>query len=498
MKKRISYTLLIFLIALMFMPLIEGTLFKNSYLHLIEIINQDKRANIQLISYEQGWLHSHAKIVVTLNKGLMTLYQIGLSKTNGPVSFTIEEEIAHGPIIYDRISNMIELGHAKIQNDILLPAEIKTNYFSTLSSQGIVRVDLISKFNGNWRGQLKFPTFVLSFPDIGELTWQGLAGEFNIVLADHYFKYTDFEAELGSFSFKGSPTNSYVKSVDTYPLSYQYNASYDNFGLYSGYTNMYTHSISVIKSVETRLIGERVAIHTAFSMDNKTFYSGTLSINIKRINASSFNIPYIQPFHVLITVSNFSIKGLLSYLDNLQLNSPEAIQKDVHAGEGFLMHMILPESNMQGDIALNSTLGSLTCHFNLLLRPDVPPPSTFKDLIASISTTANFIISPSVMTKLIELYNNKISVTKTPQGTTAQIMTQPKTPTPPATTPPSIKNNITPIPNPANNQATETPQQLVDDLLYGGFLNKDDNNNYITELTIKSGVWKLNDRVVSY
>lgn len=494
MRKRILYTFIIFLIAIAIMPWIEGALFKSKYLHLIEVINQDNRAEIKVISYQQGWLHSSAKIFVTLNKALIKLYQISITQANTPIGFTVEEKISHGPLIYDRFSNAFNLAHAKIQNDIYLPKEIQTTLFGNLTTNDMLRVDIISKFDGDWTGEINVPTFSLSIPNLGNLTWFGLTGSFNIILADHYFKSTNFVAKLGSFILKSSSQDTSIRSIETDPIKYKYSASYDDVGLFSGTTNAYTHTISIIKTNETKIIGKSVAIHTAFNMDRRTFYAGNLSINIKDLNISSNIIPAIQPLHMLITVNNFSIKGLLSYLDNISVNTPEAMQKiNVNTAEGLLMHMITPESFIEGDLSLNSSLGGLTSHFKSTLRSDVPPPSTFHDLIASLSTTANFVISPSVMQKIVELYNDKIFVSKTSQGTVAKFLTKPQTITVPA----SMTSKLTPIP--ATNQSSNlSAKQIVEDLLYGGYLAKDDNNNYITDLTIKSGEWKLNGRIVNY
>lgn len=503
MRKRIYYTLIVFLIVIALMPWIEGALFKKHYLHLIDIINKDNRVKIHIIEYKQGWLHSRAKIFITPNKALIKLYQISISGANStaPIGFTVDEQISHGPFIYDRFENKFELGYAKIQNNIYLPSQIETKLLGTLKTQGILQIDMLSEFDGDWSGKISIPAFSLSIPNFGDLAWLGLNGMFKIVLADNHFKHTRFEMQIGSIIMHGDAQNAYVKRMTIDPIKYRYNVTLDNSGLLSGYTNTYTRAFAITKADTSSVSGQHFAVHTAFNMDENTFYAGNLSINVKNLKISdkSLSLPTISPLHIEVLASNFDTKNLHTYVNTFRIDSLDNINNvDLKTLEGLLIHTITPTSIFRGEISLNSALGSFTCRFKSTLRPDIPAPSTFDDLIASANTEADFIMSPSVAVKIIELYNGRISVANTPKGRIAQIKPRTSSNTPPiASQTNTVTTSIQKQPVSVKTSPPLTPQQLIDELLIGGYLFKDDNNNYITNLTITSGVWQLNGKTVN-
>lgn len=558
-KRNYYYAFAFILIIIGMIPWIEGMLFKRHYFHLIDLINKDNRVKIDVLEYHEGWLHSYAKIHITINKQLTNLYLI-----TTPIEFTIEENISHGPIVYDSLQNKIEFGHAKIRNDIHLSSQLETLLVGSLKSEGVLQIEMLSEFDGDWSGQIHISKLILYLQNIGKVTWDGLNSDFKIIERNNFIKKTKFDGKIELLTMQGDTKNPYFTEMAIQPIKYSYIASHENAGLFSGNSHTYTPSISIIKPDGSHIMGSHLAMNTSFSMDKNTFYNINLSINSKNLKIPNEAIPVILQFQILISASNFSTHGLFEYLNNFKSDAQNAMQTaDLKAMESLLVHTIMPTSIFHGNISLNTSLGAFTCSFKSSWRPDVPIPNTFSDVISSAYTEVDFIMSPAVVQKIVELYKDNLITFNTPHGKSALINNQSlaikklgetifelqvkeflkqgkineqlalqiiaiKNQHQPAAAfsanidrlslTPEITSKLKQLYQLQQNEIDskisiaktnetdtnvhplnpETTKQLIDDLELGGFLKRDVNNNYVAKLTIGSGVWKVNGVDINY
>ena len=355
-----------------------------------------------------------------------------------------------------------------------------------------MRFEILSEYDGDWSGQIHISALSFSMQNLGKIIWNGLNGSFKIVLNQNKFKHAKAETTIGSINIQVDPLNESIKEFAIQPIKYRYDVTKSS-GLLSANTNTYTPQIAITTLTNKKLIIDKFAIHTAFSMDQVTLYNANISINARDIKTSDKTISTISPFHFTLTTSNFSTEGLEDYLNNLNsTNTTKNFQTiDFKILEGLLVHTITPISIIHGNIMLDTPSGAFTCNYKSNWRANVPAPNTFADIIASADIKFSVIISPSLAIKIIELYDGTLVVANTSQGKIAILKHKPAVQ--PLQNNNTLNKSTLPLPQTDISYiSSETPQQLIDELLLGGFIDKDNNNNYISVITIESGVWKMN------
>lgn len=211
MRKLIYTSILSFLIFIaILMPLVNGLLLKKNYLHLFDVINQDKRVKVEVLTYQEGWFSSTAKIRVTIFDNIFIFPQKATTfneKEFSPFTFLINQNIKHGPIVYDRIKKSFVLAYANIQSDFYFPEQLQMHLLGKLSPTGIFQIDLLSKFHGKWIGQFTIPMLLFSTEKIDKINFNGSNGEFKIKVDNNRIKRVKINILINSITIKGIAVN---------------------------------------------------------------------------------------------------------------------------------------------------------------------------------------------------------------------------------------------------------------------------------------------------
>lgn len=489
MRKWVYSIFAILILIILILPLIHGVVFKQRLLQLIDTINTDNRAKVEIVKYNLGWFHSQTTLRVTLNKGLSNFYQVSpTTAPTQPFTFTIDENISHGPIMYDHLQGGFEFGYAKIYNNIHISNQLETLLLGPLKNEGIIQIEMISEFNGNWSGHFHVPALSLSLHEMGSLTWAGLTGDFNFVITDKKISHVIFTGLIESILMQTTMKNGYFSKMMTQPIKYTYDVMHQSGGLISGNTKLYTRGVTINKQDGINYNIEKFSTRTAFSMDNTTVYNTNASLFIKNLDIPDAAFPSLSQIHLSVFGNNLNVKGLTGYLDYFNANTQETAKPvDVKIIDSLLAGMIMPTSVFRANVSLNTPLGSFNCHLKSIWHSEIPVHNSIADVISSAYTKINFIISPGVANKISELYNDDFIV----QSTNGQNSLTKKSSTTTVVQPANL------TPTPAQSVNTEAAKQFLNDLVIGGFFDKDQYNNYTTKLTIESGVWKLNGRAVN-
>lgn len=465
----IRYAITLFIIIVVgLIPWVDGLLFKSNYYHFVKLVNQDGRVKIDVKNYKRGWFRSQATVNITLiNTDLTDINLINPSPEHAiePTSFVIDETIYHGPIIYNKFKNAIEFGYASMQNNLHISHEFESNLLDTPKDTGVLRVYMLASFDGQWRGHLEIPRMQIPIQVLGKIIWYGLNGDFRINIEDDLIRRLKVNMHVGSIVLEGDDSNVFLSRVTIDPIEYTYDAVRQRIGLWTGNTTISTDSIRIERANNLNIVAKDVVINSAFSTATNKFYNTNFTIIMKKLITPSQIIPEFSDFRITLSASNFSAKNLNDYMSFFKYKSAEEIRNiDLKTIEGLLVHTIIPTSVFNIDASSGTTLGDFTSHSKTTWKRDAPMPNTLNDVIQNSSTVIDVTASKTIVEKIIEIYG---SLTKT-------------------TTTKTTNNN----PSDASLD-TEHPQLLIEDMLLGGYIHKE-NEGYSTTFTIQNGIWKIN------
>lgn len=490
MKKGMSHALVIFLIVVFIalIPTLFGVLFKYNYLNLIAAINQDQRVNIEVLEYHQGWLTSTAKVKITLHHNDFPSEQPGDAATglNGALTFVLDEHIIHGPIIYDKVLHQTKFGYAMIESELHLAQPLEAALLGKGKDDGILQFSLLANFDGDWHGQLQFPIMTFYIQNIGRLIWYGLNGDFKIIVKINQVKHVVVAMQIGSIIMLGDAQNSIVNQLNINPLTYDYDTAHESSGLWSGNTTIYTPGIYLKRPDGSMLTLKEVNINSSFGMTSKTFYNTNVALNIEHLDMPGAVIAQLSQVHVMLSANDFSSQYVNEYLQFFKSMTKEEIMNlNASTLQKLLIHTVIPSSYFYVDASANTSLGVFSAHAKISWKPKAPLPNSFADVIANSETTIDVTASTPMVEKIIEISGSMMKDYASKKA--EQTKVQGQVSTPPATTQTdSTSTSLT----------SETPKQLISDMLLGGYLSKEQ-EGYSTTLTIENGVWKIRGRAIS-
>ncbi len=452
-------------------PYIDGVIFKKNYYHFVDVMNKDGHINVTILNYQRGWMNSCAKIRITINKNLFDFYQPSPIVTP-LISFIIEENIIHGPIVYDRIKNRFKLGYANIESNIFLTDALKKMLPGMFIGPDIIFADMLSEFDGDWSGHVLIHPLAFTLQNVGNITWEGVDSDFKIGIRNEHIKH--IRNDLSSGLFVIDINNSAIKKILIEPVQYSYDVARQKTGLWSGNSKIDMLGFMITRSNGPMISSNKLSLQSTFSMDETTFYNTNLSIFFDDLKIPDYFISDISTFRLMVRANNFSTHGLNEYLTNLTPTILPVL--DLNQIETMLAHTVTTTSDIHGSINFSSSLGNMTTKFKIDWEPNVPAPDTISNIITGTYTEADVTASKPFIIKLLDMYMNGSQFKN-------QLMDQ--------KTPASAELNLKDDPK---QSATKTPQESLIGLEIIGYVSKDKEDNYSTEFTVKNGIPKINGR----
>jgi hypothetical protein len=225
-------------------------------------------------------------------------------------------------------------------------------------------------------------------------------------------------------------------------------------------------------------VAKVVTLRSIFSASNGIVYAVNFVINIDNLKTQNQLIPIIAPLQLTFSMRNFNVQALLNFLASQSAEAMKSV--DFVIMEKLLTQTVRSDSTFDLNIAATTPSGKLMSHSKSILNAGAELPATFDDIITNSYTKATVRVSSTLVPKIIELNRQKLNVA-VEQHT--QILSTKLSKT---------KTNYTVV----NVLPPKTPEQLINDLLKNGYMNKD-GDDYTSVLSIENGVWKLNGWVVS-
>lgn len=400
-KKNYIILLIFLLIILTATPLVVGILFKKNFFHVISIINADKRLKLEVLSYHEGWFTSKATIRLTLlNKDQTPATQLNIPelKLVIPVSFILEENINHGPIIYSQKLETFAFGYAYLYNNLYIE-EGKKYLFD---------VDVLAKFNNLWQG--KYDTALLEFalPTFDKITIAGLEGRFSFQLDKNKLRHVQNNIQTGAIVAQGNNQGA-IKTLSIEPVKIMYNLVHELKGLWSGRASLLTSRIILIMQNQASFIINNVLINNTFSFNEFIVYSTHFAIHANYITSPNYSLPAFSQLQILISGSTIRTKGLDDYIHAMKSKSPAEIKNiDLKKIEDLLAQTVDPMSKLTINVSANTSLGFFSLHSQSGWRINVPLPQTLDAVYNNSFTNIKLKLSRGLVIHLLSIYGDEI------------------------------------------------------------------------------------------
>lgn len=458
MLRMLNYILAIFLmIALAAAPWIDGEFFKRKFLHVADIINQENRVKIEVLDYQQGWLNSSAKLRVTLiENGVTAPYRVATQKKSQPVTFIVEQDISHGPLIYDPLSQRFGVGYANIHSLVHAPQEL---------AAAMIETSTLAQFNGDWLGEIRMPKMVANSP-LMNMEWDGLNGDYKLVVIQDDLRNLKINLHVGTITVNFGAQNNYVKQLWIEPISYTNDTARTRNGLWSGNANLATQAIRIKKFDGSLISVEGLTLSTSYGISGATFYNTAMIFNLYNLKLMHPLIPNTKLLHLKISASNFNAEGLNEYIQFFKSSTTEAINNmSMETIETLLAHTVMKNSSITGEGKADTDIGMIELRSLTEWDSTAEQPDTLAEILNTANTRIYVKASPQITKKIILEYKNNFA--KPPEA-------------------------ISRVPN----QAPLTVDGMVDGLTRIGYIVKNE-DSYSTVFTINNGDLKINGRQLS-
>lgn len=432
-----------------------GSLFKDNFFNLVNIVNRDHRVKIDVLAYHQYWLKSNATIRITA---------VGLNSNNQtPVSIIVESHIAHGPIVFDKLHRHLTLACASIKSSIHLEEQATPESLSKTNLE--VRLNTLATFNNEWLNQIQIPALAWSMQNGDKLTWEGLKGFFNLTVNRNAISAVKIKLNIGSLFVQLENDQINLQSAN-----YENNIKRQANGLWEGSSRIITPHLFIKIANGASVAVDDLNASNQFGMNaNKNYdLSFHLAANMVQVSTMTF-MPVVSPVNVSFTLTDLNAKSVNEFSNFAKaMRSKQFSNADKQAFLVLLPHLITPSSTVNENMMIGTSLGVVQADIKLYWPATMQLPVVFSEVVRDANVKANFKIAIPLFVKLLNTYLENRYTKSTPA------------------------TFIVPSPQ----LITEMSNQLIDSWLKKGYILQQ-GNDYVTTMTDEEGVVKLNDHVLS-
>jgi hypothetical protein len=404
MRKRDFLLVVLILVSIAMIPWLDGYLVRAHYLAFIAKQNADNpKIKINVIDYSMGWIGSS----VTLHIAPATVKQTSDKNTLSAFVTTIEQEISHGPYLYDDLNKRWTFALADIKSNVIFPSYL-SSFMIKQSEQNDVRADTLLGFFGNSTTHVAIPIFHFKLaPGLPKITWNGMNGDIVLAVEDNLIQQITASFTIRAIKIEGEIGLTTNDAVVTYDLSYQ------PIGLWNGVYHMTIPSVIISDAAGVRAVFKDIHLDKKLGVSNKNLYD--VNTRLSFANGIVTDL-LINSFLANFSIDNVDTKGILNLI-HVPPKSPEEVNLGLSA-------LISPTTALNTNIALNTSLGNLHVTGQAYWPKEIPLPKTFNTIQAHYNAKLDARVSIVLLNKLIELlYGAKSQNSNTVSP--AQIIAQP-------------------------------------------------------------------------
>lgn len=377
MRKLLFFIILIG-IAICIAPYVDGYLFKKIYYQQVAILNQeiqsrDKDMQLNVQSYELGWLTSTVNLAISVNDA---------ATPNKPVVSNVKSIIHHGPLVH--ADNKWQVGYAFVETYIYLPD--KLNELIPAQANGFMQINsLVSLTGDKWTSRYTIPAVASRF-----VNWGGLNGD--IVLDTVNGEPVKVTGNTTIEKIYVPVFTPMLPEVTVEPIKSGFDATqqaqvwtgtaYGNMGgLIAKWQDGSSFSVKNINRTSTYGI-------------NNGLYSFKTKLTIESVQfPASLQAPNLSNIMFSLNVNNINLKELTQ---NYKQYSEAAVTGNT---SDELVKMLTATTTADTQLTLNSDLGPASATVNISLQA---LPKTDDELKNNVNLSLNARVARPILEKTME------------------------------------------------------------------------------------------------
>lgn len=384
-------------------PWADGFLFKRTYLALLTSAQTDLQGslNIKVLEYKQGWLTSSVKIYVepVLNRTRFSNPSKAVSQLRrAPVGFTIDQDIMHGPIVFDRTNNEWGIAQAVMKGYVHAPDVYEASLLGSKKNEGLVQINTLVNFQDDFISQIDMPVITIQDRS-GKFSWQGIKGTIDAATSQGQVNAVKTDLKIGAISAEG------VRGTfNTKEGTYQYDVTRQPVGLWNGTVNFsapemifnYLNKENINQS--SKLTG--LAMSSVFGV-NSASYSSSMQISMKQLQLPTYSI---SPASFKCSVNNLDAKGLAALVNMTKtLNTQQQMSREMMDQLNVLLPGLLtPTTSINADLAITTPTGRAIAT-SKVFWPANPVPHTLQEMAMKVQVEGNIRISVALVNEFIDI-----------------------------------------------------------------------------------------------
>lgn len=463
MKRFYLVTILVLAAILGLSPFVTGWILKRHLTQYISIINSNGVADLSLVNYKLGYLHSTAKMKVKPGVILQNDPRLKAVAESENGALFVNLDISHGPLVYNPIEKRYSLAHGSVSGFASLPDQIEKFVFGKEQKKGFMQFDIVSSFGGTWFSQFIAPAENLPGPPGVTAKWGGIDAVFHSKMnanniAQYYLKF-----KMNPILLTGKVNDKPIPEVKIEPITYE--------------SSMEGSKKSEFKS---RLEAPLVLINNpkpVFDLENfkqtqmVTFNEENNKLDMKSIiSLSKFLFPGVLSFQLdnssyYLTVKNLNLQEFKDFSNYTRSIKRKMTDEELKQLQSLIPKIVSSESYITSDIGITSPDGVLIVNTKINWQKPVEEAMNVQSLLMQANITNAIRVSKPLLDKIISQGSGVINGTN--------------------------RNNAD-----LNAQLQQMAQQMLASFVEQGYL-KIDKNDYITYLEYNDGKLKANGKDVA-
>ena len=403
MRTKITAAIVFIFIIIGLLPFVDGLLLKQSYIHFISVLPQVTHTKIEIVEYHTGWIHSYAKIRITVSSQPNT-------GPNNAHSFVLNQKLTHGPVVFNQ--NTPTLALASIESSFELSDALKKFSIENLKAQGILRINTLATFNHHWYSQISTPVFItLSIP-FQQITWQGIKGSVDIIAKNDLILQTSVDLTLEPLSYIKNTTNLSFTKLEIAPISIKsHYTRTPSLNLWNGDSSISMPTVTIKKNGSSALI-DGINISQSSNLDAHSFYQNTFKFYINKLTATDSLVGVISPAALSLSLNNFNAKGVSDLFNAVQKQAgqfPPGIERQNM--QSLVLNIFTPSSTVNMHINIQTASGNWLSDLNITMPQNMQTSGSLPMLFTNANLQSNFEISTSLVDTLIQAYTKNKTAT---------------------------------------------------------------------------------------
>jgi len=454
MRKSYLFSIIIILIILIIslLPLVDGYIFKIHYLKFLTSLEQSKggmfKVNVQ--EYRLGWLHSDVKLTLASTRN-----------NSQSATFVINNQITHGPFVYDSANKHYTFALAAVTGDTYLPIDLQQKLQSGANVAFIQSRGVVS-FKNKWTQIVTVPSFTIQ--DIGTVTIQDSVTNTIFSINGGKINKINVTGNVGSVNFVAD-AKSDLPSMSAAPIiiNQELDLQQDGWWNSNGTMNIANVSLKSRDGKQASLNNIELTVQKGINANN--LFDNKMHMTVESINSPDQSLA-ISSLRFDVAVANLDPSGLQQF-DNYHGSLQHNAAADLGDRQALILNMLTATSTFMLDLNMNTSLGAVALNCNAALKAGTAKPASIDDVMDNAVVNANFRIAAPLLNSMIDRKINAMSMNASLNAAALPPMNSP-----------------------------DVSQKMIDMFVAQGYINKD-NNDYVSVIKIENKTATINGKPFS-